>query len=295
MPSVVFDAILDSLTINQVTATQWQPNLKHARAYASGALAAAMISVVSGEDVISITTADLAGVIAGINASSGLILSSSSVIPYEARAAGGTFTGDGTHNALTFVNGLLLPVEFSATQDSEEGAVAKLDVHVGAAAGQTYPVTLTTGATLTPSVFVGAYDLGPTKIASARIQGVKSASVKFMITPQKMRYGGEVWPLMYGISILKIEPVLEVTFEDVPSAQSAGVFAATASNAVQYFRKRVPGGAHVADATTTNIACTITGGMHMIQSGDGGEHKNVSLVRQFQGLSWAFSSAAAIT
>lgn len=295
MPSVVYDAVLDSLTLKQVTGTSWNPGLKHARAYASGAVAASFISLVSGEDVINITSADLAGVIAGVSASSGLVLSSASIIPFEVRAAGGTFTGDGTHHTLTFASGLLVPVEISATQDSEEGATCKLDVHVAGVTTQVAPVTMNAAATLAAATFVGMYDLGPVKIASTTIAGVRSSSVKFGITVEKMRYAGDVWAPIGGIYITKIEPVLSVTFEDVASAQAAGAFAATATTATAYFRKRVAGGAHVANATTTNISCTITGGMHMINNADGKEFSNVSLTREFQGLSWAFSSSSAIT
>lgn len=295
MPSTAYDVTADSLTLKQVIATGWQPNLKHARAYASGAVAASQVALVSGEDVISISSCDLAGIIGGVSATAGLVLSSSSVVPYQARANGGTFQGDGAHHTLSFVNGLLVPTEISATQDSEEGAVCKLECHVAAAAGQTYPITLAGSATLSAASFVGMYDLGPIKIGSTFISGVKSTSVKFGLKVQKDRYGGEVWPLISGVYIVEIVPTLEVTFEDLASATTAGVSAATATTAVQFFRKRTAGGAHVADATTGHVACTLTGGMHMIQSADANGMNNTSLVRRFEGLSWAFSSSSAIS
>lgn len=298
MPSVVYEAILDALTIKQVMATSYNSGLKFARASASGQVASSFVSIISGEPVINITTADLAGVIAGISPSAGLVLSSASVIPFEARAAGGAFQGDGNHHTISFVNGLIVPVEISASQDAEDGATCKLDIHVAGTTdpSQTSPITMTTGDDLVAATFVGMYDLGPVKIASTTISGVKSSSVKFGITVEKYRYGGQVWPLIGGMCITKIEPVLSVTFEDVASAQSAGEYAATGTTATAYFRKRTAGGTHIANATTSNISCTITGGMHMLTTVDGqAMNSNVSLTREFQGLSWAFSSSAPIT
>lgn len=298
MPSVVYEAVLDAVTIKQVTGTSVNFGLKHARASMSATVATSQVALVSAEPVVSITSADLAGIIATISPTAGLVVSSACVIPFADRADGAAFQGSSAHQTLSFVNGLVVPVEISASQDSEEGALCKLDVHVAAASdpGQTSPFTFNTGASLASATFTGMYDLGPVKIASTTISGVKSSSVKFGINVQKMRYGGQVWPLISGIYIVSIEPVLSVTFEDTASAQAAGEFAATATTATAYFRHRVAGSAHVANATATNVSCTITGGMNMLTSVEGSDQKsNVSLTREFQGLSWAFSSTAAIS
>ena len=298
MPSVIYEAVLDAVTIKQVTATSINPGLTASRAKASGAVASSQVSITKAEPVINITTSDLAGVIAGISPTAGLVVSSAGLIPFKDRAAGGTFEGSAAHQTVSFVNALAVPMEITASQDSEEGATCKIDVHVAGASdpGQTSPLTFNTGATLAAASFVGVYDLGPVKIASTTIVGVKSVSVKFGLTVSKYRYGGQVWPLISGICITASDPSISVTFEDTASAQAAGEFAATASTITAYFRLRVAGGTHVDNATATNVSCTLTGGMHMVTDASGsGMDGNVSLTREFQGLSLAFSSTSAIT
>jgi hypothetical protein len=298
MPSVVYEAILDSWTVKQVYATSVNPGLKQARAKASGAVASSQVALISADPVISISTSDLAGAIGALSATAGLVLSSANTIPFADRADGAAFQGTLSHQTISFVNGLAVPVELSATQDSEEGATFKVEVYPCAATdpGQTSPFTYNTGVSLVSSTFVNMYDLGPLKIASTFVVGVKSISVKFGITVKRDRYGGQVWPLISGTYITSVDPVISVTFEDTASMQTAGEFAATASTITAYFRKRTAGSAHIANATAENVSCTLTGGMNMMTDVSGsGMDANMSLTREFHGLSLAFSAAAAIS
>jgi hypothetical protein len=297
-PAAIYDSAVAAYAIKQLGMSDYKPNYKYAKDRYSGGLSIQQVSIIEGDPVISLTTQDLAGVIANVSASAGLAVTSAGTIvfPWQDRDAGATFEAAATnHQTLSATLGLIVPTEINASQDSEDGATCNLEFYPASSDGLTEPVAINTGATLSAQAFVGSYDLGPVKVASTNIGNVESIKVNFGIGVVRKRYNGETWARIAGIWINLLDPTFEITFCDAVSAQAGGLRAAVASTVTAYLRIRAAGSTHTADASSAHIAITLTGGLNVLDGGSGNKQDDVTFTRTIIGKSLAFSSTSAIT
>lgn len=293
--TALYDGVFGSYNIRQITNTDYQPNLQEAVSRYSGGLDPQMISILSGDPLISVTSQDIHTHIGSVSATAGLALPSGTItIPWQARAAGGTFAAGSNHYTLSATSGLLVPSEFSADQDGDEGATVKLEIYPSSSTGLVNPVAVNASQALGAQAFVNAYDLGPSKINSTILGMAKSARCIFGLECQKKRYNGETWARQQGITINVRNPKFEFTFESAEDLAAFDHYSALATTATQFFRKRSDGDTHVADATAEHIAVTITGGIQILQGASGSGQDDASFTRTIIGKTLAFSRTSAI-
>lgn len=295
-PATVYDAIVGAYTIRQVTGARYEPNFQTVSDRFSGGQSPSQVSIITGDPVVSFETPDLASAVAALSATAGLAIVSPGTItiPFQDRAEAAAFEGSAAHQTLSATLGLIIPTEISASQDDEGGASLKLEFYPASTDGIAAPVAFNTGATLASQAFVGSYDLGPVKIASAFIGKIKSWRLMFGLKVSRQRYNGESYAQTTGMAIVSLDPMLEITFVDVASAQSSGLFGAVASTVTAFCRVRAAGSTHTADASSAHFSATLTGGLHCVDGISGSGQEDVSCVRRIIGKSLAFSAAAAV-
>src|SRR4051812_28153005 len=112
-PAAVYDALFGTYNVRQIKDVDYQPNFQTVSDRFSGGLDPQQVSIISGDPVISFSTADIAGMIAALSASAGLAITSAGTItvPWQDRDPGGTFEGAAAHQTLSATLGLIIPTE----------------------------------------------------------------------------------------------------------------------------------------------------------------------------------------
>lgn len=297
MSSAVYSGVFGAYTIGQITQSDYQPNKKVKVDCYSGELDGEQFSIVQADPVITLTTADLYSLIGSASATEGLAMTSAGTItiPFQNRASGGTYQGSGSHHTLSATLGLLVPTEIMASQDSEDGAQAKLEIYPASTDGLTNPVAINDSITLSGQSFVASYDLGPFKIGSTLFSQIASAKVTFGLMVPRKRYNGETWSRIAGITIVTRRPQLEVTFCSAADLKTFDHYSALNTTATAFFRKRSAGGTHVADGTGGHVSCTITTGIQTLQSASASKSDDATFTRVIQGKTLSFSRTATIS
>lgn len=250
------DAILDAITVRQITNSSHATNQQLRKAMNSGGAVVQQVSGKSIGEVTTLTTGDIAALLAaGTNTfiSVGLYIASGTItVPYTKRAAGGIAASGTAHPGLTGATALIVPTGFEA---SEEGDIATgtFDVHWLSADGITKGCDDFTGAALASQSFNGEYTLGPVYINATEITGVQSFRVNPGIDVVKPPLGsGSIAPVMASIKM--VNPTIEITVNDFEAvAGTVGDFTAMTS-ANCYFKKRADAGIF---ASSTNH-CRVT-------------------------------------
>jgi hypothetical protein len=294
--SAVYDAVIGALTLKQVESSNYQPGITPGIHHYSGGLSPQQVDVISAEPTVEFATHDLHGIVAAVNALSGLSVTAGTVtIPYNVRLAGGTFSAAGSAQKLAATHGLLVPVDFSANQDDETGAVCNLMFHACSSDGLADPVSIDATVTLDAQAFNLMFSLGRVKINSTMVDGVVSSRVIFGINVNKKRYEGYPYPTLYGTTINEVRPSIELTFEDIASMDAFGNFISIGSTVKAFYRKHTAGGTRVAEGTAEHIACTLTGGMSCLTGSSGQGRDNHSNTITVFGKTLAFASNSAIS
>lgn len=257
------DVILGSSTVRQITGVDHKTGQEHRKAMNSGGATVVQVSGKAAAEVTSITSADLATLVAlNTNAfcSSGLALSSSTItIPYKPRASGGTFVSGSNYVALTGANAFIVPTSFEASQDADF-ATCGFDVHWISSDGLTKACDDASSQALASQAFGAEYTLGPCYINGTLIAGVQSLRVTPGIEVVKPPLGsGSVFPFM--ASIKQVMPTIELTVNDFESiAGTVGDWTAMTS-ANCYMKKRADSGVFTPAATTQHIRFTFAAGL----------------------------------
>lgn len=257
------DVILGSSTIRQITGVNHNTGQEIRKAMNSGGVAVVQVSGKASAEVTSITSADVAGLVAlNTNAfcSAGLALSSSTItVPYKPRAAGGTFVSGSNYVALTGANAFIVPTSFDASQDADFATCA-FDIHWISTDGLTKACDDASGQALASQAFGAEYTLGPCYINGTLIAGVQSLRVTPGIEVVKPPLGsGSVYPFM--ASIKQTMPTIELTVNDFEAiAGTVGDFTAMTS-ANCYMKKRADSGVFTAGATTQHVRFTFAAGL----------------------------------
>ena len=246
----VYDAILGSgLTLRQVVDGGWTTTIEESIALHSGGIDPQQIYQGDAEQAATFQTADLVGVLGGIDPASGLLVSTGITVPFRKKASGGTFAGTSSHFASSCSNGLVICSELSASKEQESGdspgAVATVMAHAISSSGAD-PITASTGNSLASQTFNGQFVMGPVVIDSTAVTDVLSVSVSTGITLDKWRPGKGDYPTR--IYIASRRPVISIELEDLDSFVSSGGFSlgafAISSGVDAYFKKRADGGGY---------------------------------------------------
>lgn len=257
------DVILGAATIRQITGVDHKTGMELRKAMNSGGAAVVQVSGKSAVEVSSITSADIAGLIAlNTNAfcSAGIsLLASTITTPFKPRAAGGTFVSGSNYVSLTGANAFVVPTSFEASQDADFATCA-FDIHWLSTDGATKGCDDAASLALASQSFGAEYTLGPCYINGTLIDGVQSLRVTPGIEVVKPPLGsGSVWPFMASIKMAA--PTIELTVNDFESIESTvGDFTAMTS-ANCYMKKRADSGVFTAGATTEHARFTFAAGL----------------------------------
>ncbi len=295
MSVAIFDGVFGGLALRELVNVDYKPDFKDAAFRQSGAIFRSQSLIISGEPVAELESMDLYGIVGSVDPSAGMAITSPGTItlPWQVRAPGGMFVANGNNYTISSTLGLLVPDEISASQDAEAGVTIKYKIYLASSDGIVAPVAFNASATLSSQAFNESYSMGPAKIDSTFIEGLKSWAYKFGITVKVDRYGGGVFPTMYGITISEVNPEMDLTFEDMASANAFGHYGAIGT-ATAFARKNVTGGTRVADNVSGHFSVAMTGGIQILQGLTGKETDNGSFTRTIKGHTQAFSRAAAV-
>lgn len=298
MPHVVADCILGSgNNVRQVTSVSHNDGTTVRNAMTSGGATVSQQSGIRGEEVTTVSSADLAALVA-LNTSTfcsvGLYLTGDTItVPLKERSLGGQFASGSNHPALSGSDCLIIPTEFSATQDAEAGASCTFDIHWISSDGVTREAAGSTGNALASQAFNAEFALGKADVNGSDVSGVVGIAVRPGITLTKSSTNGGIYPT--HISIQQVEPVVEITVNDIDTAVAlAGGFTTTTAMNV-YFRKRADGGTYVADITAQHIKFTFAAGIHNLGSLSANENADGTATIRVTGKALTASAASAIS
>jgi hypothetical protein len=296
MTAVCADAILGAATIRQVRSQGHQTNQTTRQATNSGGAAVSQVSGIIAEEVTSLTSGDLAGLLA-LNSntfiSAGLsVLAGTITVPFKERANAADFASGSSHPAIGGANGLIIPTSIEASQDEENGARCNFEVHWISTDGEAKAATLSTGNALAAQAWNAEFSMGKVDFGGTEVEGVQSVRVNPGITVVKSRAKGGTYPVL--VSIQEVLPSIEITVDDFAEATPAGGWTAmTAANV--YFRKRADAGRYVANGTAEHIKVTFGAGVKTIDSIEASENANGSVTIRLTGKTLTCSAASAIT
>jgi hypothetical protein len=255
------DIVLGATTIRQITNADHRTNQEHRKAMTSGGNTISQISGKMAGEVTSVTTGDLAAVVALNTAAfcnSGLaVLGSTITIPLKVRDNGGGFVTGSNFVAISGSNVFAVPTQFEATQDGDF-ATCQMDFHWLSADGFTKGADDATGQALGAQSFNAEFALGPAYINGTLIDGVQSVRVTPGIEVVKPPLGsGSVWPT-YAM-IKTVQPTIEITVNDFDAiAATVGDWTAMTSANI-YFRRRADSGVY--SSSSDNIRFTFAAGL----------------------------------
>lgn len=290
-----YDAVFDvgqagEWTLSQIISSALNSNVQPFIGRYSGGLDPQLIAVLSADPSANIQSGDLATLLAVSNIlTAGYYMTgSSAILPLNQRANGGTFTSGA---AMTFSSTRCFLHIGSIDSQQDGDATANVE-YIPLYDGSTLPVVVNDDQTLAAQAFNAAYTLGPAKISTAALPGLVSCSVIPGLKLLRRRYEGNNYTT--DIFIAEREPMIRWTFEDKAKMSVLGALhSSMAGSAVQYLRKRTPGGTVVANATTQHIALTLTAGLNVTDSisVSGTENGVFSVTAHGKALSVSTSSA----
>ena len=255
------DFVFGASTIRQITNADHRTNQEHRKAMVSGGAVVSQISGKAAGEVTSITTGDLAGLLALNSAAfvnSGAFVSASTItVELKARTNGGAFVSGSNNYCLTGASALLVPTTIECTQDADF-ATAQCDLHWLSSDGLTKGCDDASSQALTAQTFNAEFALGPAYINGTLLAGVQGIRVTPGIEVTKPPLGsGAVWPTQ--ASIKTVMPTIEITVNRFATiANTIGDWTAMTSANV-YLRRRADSGVY--SASTDNIRFTFAAGL----------------------------------
>lgn len=293
MPATVFTATLGSLTLNQVRSSAFNANGQAVEGVTSGAVDVSQYFGGQIDFRATFESGDLASVAAVSNVgTAGIAVSSGTItIPYQVRANKGTFAAGGSHYSLSGTDGLIWPTSFALPAGGD--ASASLECLFLSSDGDTIPVSVNTGVTLSAETFQSNYTLGPVSVNGTALSNVTGVTVTT---------GIEVTPVFYRFNyapqgfIVRRRPMIDITFYDLDTLNALGAGWGTGTACVVYARKRAVTG-FVADITAEHIAFSFADGLvqpvqNIAGEGVGG---NSTRTLRFMGESLTVTGSSAIT
>ncbi len=294
----VTDAILGSGNVlKQVRNSSHRSGATLRAARTSGAATISELYGVKLEEVTSLTTGDVGGLLAlnsGNIITSGLgVATGTVVVPYKNRANQGVFEGTSAHSQLAGANAFVIPTSIEATQDSEEGASASCEVHWLSTNGTAVAVTGSAGNTLASEAFAVEYDLGPADINGTDITSVTGVTVTPGLTVVKKGQYGRARPVIASIKMT--DPTIDITVHDIDEVATLTGGFTTLTSFECYFVKRDDGGEQVADATAEHVKISFAAGIAHAETIETSDSSDGSVTVRLTGKALAVSTASAIT
>lgn len=290
----LYDAFIDvgggsAFTIGQISQCTRSDNVNVLKAHYSGGISPQALFTQSAEPRIQLVSSDLSGILTNISLSGGFAVTGAAAFPQIERADGGTF--EATSNQ--YVLAKLCSYITSITAEGNNPAVANVDIMPLSTDGFVDPLSTETGQTLSSQVFNYEYGLGTSKIASTGIPGLTKLVINPGLQLTLRYYNGGPFPQESFIQV--VEPTITWTFEKTDIQATIEMYYAIASTATAFLRRRTPGGTYVANATTSHIAFTLTGGIVVTDNISASGHDAGTFDITAHGKSLAVSLASAIS
>ncbi len=291
MSVAVYDAVLGANSLRQVVSSQYSANGRVIVGRASGGVDPAALYGGQAGPAASFDSADVAGALGFAGVATGLILSSSTItIPFNERANGGTFAGALSHSVISATDGLLIPTQIAASQDSE-AVIASLALLFISSNGLVDPITINVNQSLAAQAFNSQFAMGPVYFGGSQVPEAVGWRVNPGIQVEGVSYNGGIYPT--ALHITGRNPTIEILFEDFASAATfTGQYQAMTSAAV-YGRLRTDGGTFAADASLVHLKFSFAAGITNMDTlgGSGLNNGQVSVMLYGKALTFASNSS----
>lgn len=294
MPDIVFSAILGATTVKQVASSSFNENISILAARTSGSPTIADQFIDSIAPAGEFTTTDIANFLAAFGVSGSQITDGSTVkIPYQKRANGASFGGDGTN--LVIVGKADNPVQLlpiSVTAPRQGAVTASGAIHFLSEDGLTAPHQVLTGQDLTVETFNSMYRLGPVYINGTQLPKGVGFTVNFGVgLSEKQHFDGATFPT--EVYKETFDPYIEVTAEDFDIlADLTGGVAITSVRA--HLLKRVSGSTVAAYGSTVHTRFSFASGLITPQQISASDTKHGQAALRFSGRTLVYSTSSAV-
>ena len=296
MPDVVYDAILGSgVPLKQVTQSSFEPHTETMAGRMSGSGVISDQFVTSVHPEASLTTLDLAGFMAAFGTVGTLIADgSTTLIPWQKRASGGTFSGGTSNFTVAGISNcpvLLVPESITCPRVGAPHATGKL-IYLSSD-GKLCPFVESINQSLSSQAFAALFGMGPVFINTVHVPRMVGYTINFGIgLSERQNYDGAVYPS--DIFIETFDPTVEIQVEDFDQFSSM-VPNGVITGFTAYMRKRASGSTYVADATAQHVKLSFSSGIIKPQAISANETKHGSGGIRVEARSLTVSTASAVT
>ncbi len=286
----LYDAVLGSLTLKQVTRGSFSYNATPVAGFQSGMLDVTEYFGGPAEPRARFSSTDVGGVLAGVSATAGLSVSAGTIsIPFQKRSNQATFAGSTSHNKVTGANGLIVPISATASQDGD----ASVDLEcVFRSTDGTNPVTISSSNSLAGLAFNKMWTLGPVSVNGYTIEEAISATITFGIGITTKRFGGLNFP--QRIYVVTRRPEISITFNDYNELANFTAAHTVMTAAIVYFRNR-SGATFAADNGTTHCKFSFGDGIAQLDAMEASNEQDGTATLRLMGETLTISGAADIT
>lgn len=251
MGATAWDAVLGSMTISQVESSGFTANATISQGYSSGSITADALYLDKSEPSVSVTSSDLATILAGIGFESGLCLSSSTItIPLAKQGCAGEL-GDGNHFALSATAGFAV-IQSITGSSSDANATATVECCLLSSDGFTIPYSISDTADLDATSFVNSYRMAKMSVNGSAVSGLTQVTINPGLGYSKRSTDGSVYPTHTYLD--RAVPTIDLTFENQAAVNAFGPLIKDNTALIVYFRKKSDGGTVVAAGTAGHIA-----------------------------------------
>jgi hypothetical protein len=297
MPHVSYDVSFNATVLKNVRSTGYNDSAQIIMDRASGSPDPSAIYMGNSEPIVNLQTTDLATLV-GLNSntfvSSGLcVKEQSTTIPVAKRADCASLAAGGSH--VTFVGNdvIVIPTQFEARQDSEEGATATVEVRFRSADGITAPITMSKTATLSAASYAVPYGLAAAFVDDTNVDNLIGIVVNPGITLVLQRHGGGIFPRKHFIQFR--DPTIDLIVEDAEVAEAFINRYGTGNVGVRaFFRKKKDGSAYEADNAEAHIRFSFASALSKMETLEAAQSGNGSTTIRCYGKALVATSAVAI-
>ncbi len=266
-----------STVLRDVRSKTINPQLQQILLGGSGTGFNTFVSIGKINPVIDFATGDIKRMLAALTNQIALAISSDFFIWFQKLAAGSTRASGTNHVKGTIVSGMVIP----QTLTLNDGAAAELSCQIllVSADGTTSPLTLTASQALVAAAGAGAgWTLGAVTLNGPALEGVKSVTINFGISPVTLGGSGMVYPTFAGA--MSINPTIAITANSIDEFLSWGFTGAAqgATDSTILIQDMAAGGVRGASP----ITCSIDDGLITTTSvsiSDGGAAEQALLIQ----------------
>ena len=297
MPHKSYDVSFNSTVLKNVRSTGYNDSAQIIMDRASGSPDPSAIYMGNSEPIINLQTTDITTLI-GLNSatfvSAGVCISgSSTTVPVAKRADCASLASGGSH--VTFVGNdvIVIPTQFEARQDSEEGATATVEVRFRSSDGITAPITMSKTATLSAASYAVPFGLGKAFVDDTEVSNLVGIVVNPGITLMLQRHGGGIFPRKHFIELR--EPSIDLIVEDAEVAHSFINRYGTGNVAVRsFFRKKKDGSVFEADDAEAHIRFAFAAALSKMETLEAAQSGNGSTTLRCYGKALVATGSVAI-